>query len=109
VIEKVRAMHALGRGCTAAFVSAFPHAIDFARARERALRSLAELTRRAKEAGQLRPDFVLDDLISDDHGQRRHPDHVARGRDGRLPPLATSGLRKPAFSQARGRMRGHSV
>jgi hypothetical protein len=31
--------------------------------REYALNSVAELARRAKEAGQLRPDFVLDDLI----------------------------------------------
>jgi hypothetical protein len=56
-------LHARDRGFTAAFVSAFPHAIDFAAARERALGTVAELARRAKEAGKLRPDFVLDDLI----------------------------------------------
>ncbi|KAA0940385.1 TetR/AcrR family transcriptional regulator [Streptomyces apricus] len=63
VIAKVCELHAQDRGFTAAFVSAFPRAIDFAAARERALRKVAELARRAKEAGKLRPDFVLDDLI----------------------------------------------
>ncbi|WP_069173576.1 TetR/AcrR family transcriptional regulator [Streptomyces griseus] len=62
-IEKVCELHARDRGFTAAFVSAFPHAIDFTAARERALRKVAELARRAKAAGKLRPDFVLDDLI----------------------------------------------
>lgn len=63
MIEKVCALHALDRGFTAAFISAFPHAIDFTATRERALRSVAELASRAKAAGRLRPDFVLDDLI----------------------------------------------
>ncbi len=44
-------------------MSAYPRAMDFAADREYALRSLAVLARRAKEAGRLRPDFVLDDLI----------------------------------------------
>ena len=63
VVETVCAMHALDRGFTAAFISAFPNAIDFARVRDQALRSIAELALRAKQAGGLRPDFVLDDLI----------------------------------------------
>ncbi|MGW4461867.1 TetR/AcrR family transcriptional regulator [Micromonospora sp. NPDC004704] len=63
VIEKVSVLHALDRGFTAAFVSAFPDAVDFAQARERALRNFAQLVRRAKESGELRPEFVLDDLI----------------------------------------------
>lgn len=63
VVEKICEMHAEDRGFTTAFVSAFPHAIDFAAARERALDKVAELARRAKETGKLRPDFVLDDLI----------------------------------------------
>jgi hypothetical protein len=37
--------------------------MDFAADREYALRATAELARRAKETGRLRPDFVLDDLI----------------------------------------------
>ena len=63
VIEKLCELHARNRGFTTAFISAFPHAVDLAAGREHALASLAELARRAKESGQLRPDFVLDDLI----------------------------------------------
>jgi AcrR family transcriptional regulator len=63
VIEKICELHARNRGFTAAFMSAFPNAIDFAAGREYALRSMAELARRAKDAGHLRPDFVLDDVI----------------------------------------------
>lgn len=63
VIEKVCELHARSRGFTAAFMSAFPHAMDFAAGREHTLASVAELAGRAKAAGRLRPDFVLDDLI----------------------------------------------
>ncbi len=63
VIEEVCVMHAVDRGFTAAFVTAFPQAVDFAQERTRALRALGELIRRAKETGGLRRDFVLDDLI----------------------------------------------
>jgi len=44
-------------------MSAFPNAMDFAADREYALTSIAGLARRARDAGHLRPDFVLDDLI----------------------------------------------
>ena len=63
VIEKICELHARDRGFTAAFMSAFPRAMDFAADREYALKSVAELARRAKHAGRLRPDFVLDDLV----------------------------------------------
>jgi hypothetical protein len=63
VIEKICELHARDRGFTAAFISAFPNAMDFAADREYALRATAELARRAKEAGHLSPDFVLDDPI----------------------------------------------
>jgi len=63
VIEKVCELHARNRGFPAAFRSAFPDAMDVATGREYALSSVAELARRAKRAGRLRPDFVLDDLI----------------------------------------------
>ncbi|GAA2228448.1 TetR/AcrR family transcriptional regulator [Promicromonospora sukumoe] len=63
VIERVCVMHALDRGFTAAFVTAFPDAVDFAQERTRALRSLAELIQRAKDGGGLRRDVGLDDLI----------------------------------------------
>jgi AcrR family transcriptional regulator len=63
VIEKICALHARNRGFTAAFMSAYPNAMDFAADRDYALRSIASLARRARDAGRLRPDFVLDDLI----------------------------------------------
>jgi AcrR family transcriptional regulator len=63
VIEKICELHARDRGFTAAFMSAYPNAIDFAASRDHALSSFAELARSAKDAGHLRPDFVLDDLI----------------------------------------------
>jgi hypothetical protein len=44
-------------------MSAYPGALDFAADREYALRSVARLARRAQDAGRLRPDFLLDDLI----------------------------------------------
>jgi AcrR family transcriptional regulator len=63
VIERICELHARHRGFSAAFMSAFPGAMDFAGDREYALRSIAGLARRAREAGRLRPDFVLDDLV----------------------------------------------
>lgn len=63
VIEKICELHARDRGFTAAFVSAFPKAVDFTAARDHALKAIAELAGRAKDSGELRPDFVLDDLI----------------------------------------------
>ncbi len=63
VIKKICELHARNRHLTAAVMSAFPTAIDFAADRDYALRSVAELGHRAKIAGRLRPDFVLDDLI----------------------------------------------
>ncbi len=63
VIERVCVMHALDRGFTAAFVTAFPDAVDFAQERTRTLRSLAELVQRAKDADGLRRDVGLEDLI----------------------------------------------
>ncbi|GAB3711996.1 TetR/AcrR family transcriptional regulator [Amycolatopsis oliviviridis] len=63
VIEKICELHSRDRGFTAAFVSAFPKAVDFTAGRNDALKAIAELARRAKETGKLRADFVLDDLI----------------------------------------------
>ncbi|WP_290057437.1 TetR/AcrR family transcriptional regulator [Amycolatopsis solani] len=63
VLENLLELQARDRGFTAAFTAVFPHALDFAADRERAVKSLAELVRRAREAGHLRPDVVLDDVI----------------------------------------------
>lgn len=63
VLERLCELHARNRGFTAAFMSAFPNAMDFAAGREYTLNSIARLARSAKDTGHLRPDFVLDDLI----------------------------------------------
>jgi AcrR family transcriptional regulator len=63
VIERICELHARSRRFTAAFMTAFPSAMDYAADRRHALASVAELARRAKDAGELRPDFTLDDLI----------------------------------------------
>lgn len=63
VIEKLMAVHALDRGFARAFTSQLPQAIVFAADRDRTMRMLLELVRRAKEAGDLRVDFVLEDII----------------------------------------------
>lgn len=63
VIERLGQLYARDRATTAALVSAYPGALDFTADRERALKSLAELVRRAKEAGELRPETTLDDVV----------------------------------------------
>ncbi|MEU8386020.1 TetR/AcrR family transcriptional regulator [Streptosporangium sp. NPDC048865] len=63
VVEKLCAMQVADRGFTAAFLTAFPGAVDHERERVRAERGFAELTRRAKEAGRLRADFEQADLV----------------------------------------------
>ncbi|WP_233224092.1 TetR/AcrR family transcriptional regulator [Amycolatopsis sp. CA-128772] len=62
-VSRLCELHARDRGFTAAFTAEFPHALDFAADRERAVQSIAELTRRAREAGHLRADVELDDVI----------------------------------------------
>lgn len=63
VIERLMEVHALDRGFSRAFTS-LPAAADYFTAdRDRTLRLLLELVRRAKAAGGLRADFVLEDLI----------------------------------------------
>jgi len=63
LIERICELHAHSRGFADAFMTAFPEATDFAADQEPTLRAVAELARRAQETGQLRPGFVVDDLI----------------------------------------------
>lgn len=63
VIERFCELHARDRGFTEAFLSTYPGVKDVAAAREYTVKAVAELAQRAKEAGHLRSDFVLDDLI----------------------------------------------
>jgi AcrR family transcriptional regulator len=62
VLEKLMEVHALDRGFARAFTSQLPDAAGFASDRDRTLRLLLDLVRRAKEAGALRSDFVLEDM-----------------------------------------------
>ncbi len=62
VIERICELHARDRGLTEAFLSTLPGAPDVA-GRQYTVKAVAALARRAKDAGHLRPDFVLDDLI----------------------------------------------
>lgn len=62
VIENLMTVHALDRGFARAFTSKIPQVEDFAAERDRTLRLLLELIRRAQQAGSLRADVVLEDV-----------------------------------------------
>jgi AcrR family transcriptional regulator len=62
VIERLMEMHALDRGFARAFTSRLPPAGGVTGERDRNVRLLLELVRRAKDAGPLRRDFVLEDI-----------------------------------------------
>jgi AcrR family transcriptional regulator len=62
-LVRIGELNARNQGFTDAFMSAFPGAVDFASHRGGILRSLAGLVRRAQDAGAVRPDIVLDDLV----------------------------------------------
>jgi AcrR family transcriptional regulator len=62
-VEEVSVLHALDQGFSAAFLSAYPQAVDVAPERERGLRAFTRLARRAQRAGVLRADLVPDDLV----------------------------------------------
>ncbi|MFD4221738.1 TetR/AcrR family transcriptional regulator [Streptomyces griseus] len=62
-VHKVCAMQATDRGFTHAFLARFPGDTAYAGERARAEEGLALLVRRAKEAGALRPDFDVSDVV----------------------------------------------
>jgi AcrR family transcriptional regulator len=61
-IEKICAMQAGNRGFSAAVLESFPTAVDIEAERARAMDNIVVLIERAKKSGQLRADFVPDDL-----------------------------------------------
>jgi AcrR family transcriptional regulator len=63
VVEGVSVLNGRGRGFVDAFISAHPEVEAFAAHRASVLRQLTGLSRRAKAAGGLRPDFTIDDLV----------------------------------------------
>jgi AcrR family transcriptional regulator len=64
VVERLVEVHVLDRGFSRAFTSHFPESVAYFTAdRDRTLLLLRDLVRRAKDTGELRADFVLDDLV----------------------------------------------
>jgi AcrR family transcriptional regulator len=63
VVRGIAELNARNQGFVDAFVSSHPAAIDFGEHRASMLRSLSGLCGRAKDAGALRADIVLDDLV----------------------------------------------
>ncbi|GAA4531504.1 TetR/AcrR family transcriptional regulator [Amycolatopsis samaneae] len=62
MIERVMEANARDRGFRA-FLARLPEAIGRAADRDHTLRMVLDLVRRAKEAGELRPDIVLEDIV----------------------------------------------
>ncbi|WP_185993351.1 TetR/AcrR family transcriptional regulator [Rhodococcus sp. KBS0724] len=63
VIERISLLNVRNQGFVDAFMSANPGIDTFSAHRASLLRMLAELAGRARAAGQLRRDFVIDDLV----------------------------------------------
>jgi AcrR family transcriptional regulator len=63
VIERITVLNGRNQGFVDAFMSANPEAGGFAAHRAALLSMLADLAARAKKAGRLRRDFVIDDLV----------------------------------------------
>jgi len=62
VIERIADMQAVDRGFSDVFLASFPTTVEVQREHARAVRGIEVLIERAKQAGQLRPDFVPADL-----------------------------------------------
>ncbi|MGW4228265.1 TetR/AcrR family transcriptional regulator [Streptomyces sp. NPDC004980] len=62
-IEQICLTQATERGFTQAFLSQYPDHIEYTEQRTRAEEGLALLVRRAKESGQLRQDFDVNDIV----------------------------------------------
>src|SRR5436853_632876 len=62
-VERVCAMQARDRGARDVLTMSFPHARGLEELRNRAYHDFVELVRRAQAAGQLRADFVPEDLV----------------------------------------------
>lgn len=99
VVEKLYEHHARNRAFVAAFTRAFPDATGATADRDAARRALDELTRRAREAGALRADFVLDDLMLMLVANRAIPTAATPARlaaSRRLAALTIHALRAPS-------------
>lgn len=63
VVTRITVLNAQNQGFTDAFLAAHPDATDFAAHRTEMLREVAGIAARARAAGSLREDFVLDDFV----------------------------------------------
>ncbi|WP_157408459.1 TetR/AcrR family transcriptional regulator [Actinoplanes sp. N902-109] len=63
MVQQLAELNARNRGFVDAITAALPSPADLAAHRASLLHKVADLCRRAKQAGALRPDFVLDDMI----------------------------------------------
>ena len=63
VIQRLGELTARNHGFVDAFMSASPEAFTVGAHRMELLQKLSELAERAKRSGELRPDFVIDDLV----------------------------------------------
>lgn len=63
VIEQLSELNAQNQGFTEAFIAEYPGTIDLVAHRRETLRAFSLLARRAQEQGELRMDFVVDDLV----------------------------------------------
>ncbi|MDV6271552.1 TetR/AcrR family transcriptional regulator [Rhodococcus globerulus] len=62
-IEQLSELNAQNQGFTEAFISEYPGTVDLLSHRTETLRAFTDLARRAQAQGELRDDFVIDDLI----------------------------------------------
>ncbi|WP_255429874.1 TetR/AcrR family transcriptional regulator [Streptomonospora sp. PA3] len=86
-VEQVCAVQAGDRGFNAAFVAAYFQEFGVGGELDRVMRGLAELTRRAKDAGRLRADFAPEDftlLVMANSGISARSPEAARAASRRL-------------------------
>jgi AcrR family transcriptional regulator len=103
VVLGVAELNARNHAFVEAFTTHFPAAVDFVAHRADLLRSLRALTRRAQDAGELRPDFVLDDLILvliASRGLARTPASVRLNAARRFGALALDAFRSSRLNDA---------
>lgn len=63
VLERLCEQHARNHSFTSAFISAVPQAMEFTTERRQSLGALAEIAACARQAGRLRADVSVDDLV----------------------------------------------
>ncbi|SEQ00112.1 TetR/AcrR family transcriptional regulator [Microlunatus flavus] len=101
VVERVSVLNVRNQGFVDAFASAHPDVGPFTAHRAAAVRLLAGLADRAKAAGRLRADFVVDDLVLvllANRGLASAPPDVREAAARRFAALALDGFSAPGVS-----------